>query len=96
MKTYLITYDLSKPGQNYGDLTDGIKEIANGWWHHLQSVWIITTRLTAGQIRDRLGRHLDANDKLIVVGLSGAWATKGLNANANQWLQQNVSGRATV
>ena len=96
MKTYLITYDLSKPGQAYTDLIKEIKSVANGYWHHLQSVWIIRSNLSAAQIRDRLRLHLDANDELLVAGLNGTWATKGLSTEANQWLQTYVSGRAAA
>ena len=75
MNTYIICYDLNSPGQNYEGLIDAIKEIANGWWHHLDSTWIINNNGPATSIRDYLTAHLDRNDELLVAKLSGesAW-----------------------
>ncbi|WDI40226.1 hypothetical protein [Bremerella sp. P1] len=90
MKPYMISYDLNRPGQNYADLYEAIKKVGN-WWHHLDSTWIVTTSLSASQIRDNLAPYLDGNDKLLVAHLSGEAAWIGFNKNASDWLKDALS-----
>jgi hypothetical protein len=91
MRTYLIGYDLNRPGQKYSELFDAIKEIANGWWHHLDSTWLIKTNLSAVEIRDKLSPHIDSGDELLVARLVGEWATYGFNDSASTWLKDHMS-----
>jgi hypothetical protein len=87
MKTYLISYDLLKPGQNYIDLHEAIKSLADGWWHCLESVWLINTSLSASEILNRLIPHVDSNDRLLVILQGDDWATYNIPKNGNDWLQ---------
>lgn len=89
MAKQLISYDLSKPGRNYDELYEAIKAIGT-WWHCLESVWIVVTDLTSGQVRDRLKPYIDGNDKLAVFKLEGDWATYGLETTCNDWLRNNM------
>lgn len=88
--TYLITYDLVAPGQDYEDLFEAIKEIADGNWHALDSVWLIGHAGPAATIRDALLPHIDPNDKLLVVKLTGEGAWKGFDAKQSKWLKENL------
>lgn len=91
MATLLIGYDLNRPGQNYPELFDAIKALGTTWWHHLDSTWIVVANLTPVQVRDRLGRHLDAGDELLVMDVSGdAAAWKGFDERGSQWLRDNL------
>lgn len=89
MSTYAITYDLNRPGQNYDDLFEAIKATGN-WWHCLDSTWLVKSALSAAQIRDSLNTKLDANDKLLVVALSGEGAWAGFNSDCSRWLKENL------
>lgn len=89
MKTYLVGYDLNRPAQDYQALTAAIKEYGT-WWHHLDSTWIIKTDDSAASIRDHLSAHLDENDELLVVALTGEAAWRGFNAKGAQWLRNNI------
>lgn len=89
-KSFLITYDLHSPGQDYETLIEGIKKLGTTWWHCLDSVWIIKSTLTCSVIRDRLGKYIDKNDELLVVELTGSWATSHLSKNCNDWLKNNL------
>jgi CRISPR/Cas system-associated endoribonuclease Cas2 len=73
VKSYLISYDLDKPGQNYSGLIDRLKQL--GAVKILYSEWVLRTTSTAVQLRDDLKRFIDANDMLLVVALTGeaAW-----------------------
>ena len=41
MALLLIGYDLTRPGQNYPGLIEGIKELGS-WWHCLDSTWLLS------------------------------------------------------
>ncbi|WP_316839283.1 SinR family protein [Pedobacter gandavensis] len=90
MKTYLIGYDLNKKGQDYADLIDAIKLLSPTWWHNLDSTWVIKSDSTASAIRDNLMSHIDDNDELLVVKLSGEGAWTGFSDNASKWLKDNL------
>ena len=53
----------------------------------LQSVWIIDRQTTAVQIRDDLVNYMDANDGLLVTGLTGEAAWRDLETNSDCVLQ---------
>lgn len=87
---YLISYDLNKPGQHYGKLIEAIKEVSSYWWHHLDSVWIVGSSLSAVEIRNRLSVHIDSNDELLVVALAKEAAWKGFDQRGSNWLRNNL------
>jgi hypothetical protein len=89
MNTYLIGYDLDKPGQVYKDLIDKIKSFGT-WWHCLDSTWLIKSSLSAKAIRDTLNTIIDNNDKLLVARLSGEAAWTGFIADCSDWLKNNL------
>ncbi len=89
MKSYLITYDLKSPGQNYNDLYEAIKNLGT-WWHCLDSNWIIKSNSSAAKIRDALTPHIDGNDLLLVAHLSGEAAWRGFSDNCTSWLKDNL------
>ena len=89
MNTYMIGYDLRRPGQDYKDLIAAIQKFDN-WWHHLDSTWIIKTNASSVEVRDFLIPYLDANDELLVARLSGDAAWKGFDENGSSWLKNNL------
>lgn len=90
MATYLIGYDLNRTGQDYKDLIDSIKTNFDTWWHHLDSTWIVITTINSVQIRDLLTPHIDSNDELLVVRLTGEGAWYGINERGSDWLIDNL------
>ncbi|MCC8555460.1 hypothetical protein [Xanthomonas hortorum] len=92
MAIYMIGYDLNRQGQNYSGLIEKIKEIANGYWHHLDSTWLISHAGSAAVIRDALKPFIDSNDELLVVKLAqGDAAWSGFNTAGSDWLRNNLS-----
>jgi len=84
MTKYEVSYDLRKPGRNYEPL---YKRLAD--WKAvrvLQSVWIIETNSSASNIRDDLAKCIDANDGLLVTGLTGEAAWQKLEGTSDQYL----------
>ena len=90
MNTYLVGYDLMKPGQDYSDLLDKLKSFGI-WWHQLDSTWLVRTDLSAVSVRDELRKLMDINDKLLVINVSGdsaAWT--GFNEAGSKWIKDNL------
>lgn len=94
MATYIISYDLNKEGTNYSKknkaLIERIRDKFGTFWHHLDSVWIVVTDMSAVEIRDYLNPILDSNDELLVVksGREAAW--KGFSDKGSQWLVKHL------
>jgi hypothetical protein len=86
LQSFLVGYDLNRPHKDYPNLIDAIKALSGGtWWHHLDSTWIFKSELTAEQLRDVLVQHIDANDELLVVGLTGEGAWR-IARSGSDWL----------
>lgn len=86
--SYIITYDLDAPGQNYGKLIEKIKTYH--WAKLTESCWCITSSKTSTEIRDDLKSVLDKNDKLFVAKLTGEAAWYGLPDDVSNWLKSNL------
>ncbi len=73
MRKYMIVYDLERRGESYEPLLDALRKL--GAQHVLYSKWVLRTNYKAVQLRDYLRKFIDANDLLLVVGLTGeaAW-----------------------
>lgn len=84
-KTYIISYDLSQPGQNYEELLKRIKSYS-GWARLGGSAYVIITDKTHIEIRNNLKVVLDKNDKLFVSKISTPAAWYGLGNEVSNWL----------
>jgi hypothetical protein len=69
----MIVYDLERRGEDYEPLLNALRGL--GALHVLYSKWVLRTDYSAAQLRDYLRQFIDANDLLLVVGLTGeaAW-----------------------
>ncbi|MFD1794726.1 SinR family protein [Paracoccus aurantiacus] len=94
MTTYLVGYDLNREGSNYSEknkaLIELIKDEANGYWHHLDSSWIINSSKTATLLRDRFKTVLDDDDELLVIKVSAPAAWHGFNKSGSDWLVKHI------
>ena len=89
MPRYIITYDLSKPRQNYAGLYSRI--MSYGTWAKItESSYAIVTRHTAVEVRDHLSPALDDDDTLLV-GPLGRSAWTGLREEVSNWLKNSLS-----
>lgn len=81
-KTFLITYDLRKPGQSYSELYEVIKNVGE-WQHPLESTWTVRVNsnyTSAQDIYKILRPKIDDNDSLFIVEITKqdrqGWLTK--------------------
>jgi hypothetical protein len=65
---YLISYDLINPGQRYKEVHEEIKSLG-AWAKPLESTWFVDTTLSANQISEKVWKHMDANDFLLVIAV---------------------------
>lgn len=89
MSALLITYDLNKPGQNYQGLYEEIKSFG-AWWHHLDSTWIVDTRLTVETVADRIRTKVDDSDHFLVLNITGDANQGWLPKKAWEWINTHV------
>lgn len=87
---FAVNYDLKAPGRNYSGLYEAIKSCGD-WWHYLGSTWLLDTRLGADGIWNRLQPHLDANDFVLVIGVTAA-SQGWLPRDAWKWIAERVGG----
>jgi hypothetical protein len=87
MSRYFVGYDLNKPGQDYPDLIRKLKSYS-GWWHCLDSTWLIQTDKSCTAIRDELLALMDSSSKLLVIELGdSARAWSGFEKQCSDWLR---------
>lgn len=88
---YLVTYDLNKPGQDYKVLHEAIKSLGRRW-HHLDSTWLVQSRLTVQQVTDHLTPKIDKSDRLLVLDVTGDSYNGWLTQDAWKWIGENING----
>jgi hypothetical protein len=88
MSLYCVSYDLNKAGQNYAALHKELENSTN-WWHHLDSTWLIYTTEDASRLADRLRKHIDKNDSLLVIRVRRDY-TGWLPQEAWDWIEQYI------
>lgn len=88
MTVYCVSYDLNKSGQKYDDLYEELKS-SPGYWHHLDSTWLISTTETAEQVYSRLRKHLDDNDRILIIKVVRDYQG-WLSESAWKWIRDHV------
>lgn len=88
MSAFSINYDLKAPGRDYAGLYEAIKQ-SGKWWHYLDSTWIVITNESPLQIWNRLAKHIDKNDFMLIIEVRDnvqGWLPK----DAWAWIRANV------
>lgn len=88
MSSKIIEYDLRQPGRNYDALYDAIKNYGT-WARITESTWFIKTTETCVQVRDKLSKQMDSNDRIFVGELSGTAAWKNTICDG-EYLKENL------
>jgi hypothetical protein len=92
MKTFLISYDLGVPetSEDYKKLIACIKSFGV-WAKSLYSVWFIKSDKSSQEIRDKIRKETDSNDKLLVIEVTNSdWATVGMDKEVTDWMHNNI------
>jgi len=84
---FLVSYDLNKPGKDYSDLYKTLKN-ADGWWHYLDSCWLLSTNNSIKYWNDKIKPHIDDNDSLLIVEITNNY-TGWLTQKAWDWIKNH-------
>ncbi len=88
MPSYIISYDLCEPGQDYENLINKIKSYAT-WGKINKSTWVVNSAERSTDIRNKLKPYVDRGDKLFVAKLTGEAAWTNCDCSDN-WLKANL------
>jgi hypothetical protein len=78
-------------GETYDELINAIKGVGTGWWHCLDSTWLVISNKTSAQVRDELWQHMKSDDQLLVVAYApqnSAWV--GFSKECGEWLKRHM------
>lgn len=86
MARFMVSYDLSKPGRNYEDLFRVLRSFDHV--KPLESVWFVSSHLSAADIRDKVRAVMDKNDHLMVSTITySAWSN--LSPEVDKWMAEH-------
>lgn len=90
MAFYIASYDLHNQ-RHYQPVWDALT--AMGGTRLLESLWVLSSNLTAAQVRDKLRAAADSDDSVAVVELKAGsnWACTRAKDNGVTWLRRNIS-----
>jgi hypothetical protein len=93
MTIFTVGYD-EREGEDYTALIKALQGFS-GWWHCLDSTWLIESNMSAIQIRDHLWPNMHKGDKLLVLYYlpaksGGQYAWQGFDKNCGEWLNNNL------
>ncbi len=88
---YLITYDLNRPGQEYEELYEELRN-SSTWWHYLDSTWLIVTQESINELNDRIKNTIDENDRFLIFDITGMDYQGWLSEEAWQWIRKHING----
>ena len=88
-KTFLVTYDLKRPEQNYSDLYDAIKSEGD-WQHPLESTWMVKTNPDncANLIYKNIKPTMSEYESLFIVDITGCQRSGWISKNTWKWLKE--------
>lgn len=90
MNTYIVTYDLKNPENNYETLIKKIRSYKS-WARLGDSAYVISTKQSVVSIRNKLLDVLFNNDKLFVGKVNAPAAWYGLSEEVSDWLKNNLN-----
>lgn len=87
-KCYVIIFDLKNPILNHANFIAGIHS-SQHWVKVNENIFVISSTMTAAQIRDALLKLMYQGDKIYVslLGNSAAWF--GISEEIATWLRNN-------
>ena len=86
---YIVSYDLSGPGQQYDALIKKIEE-STAWARLGGSAYLVESEKTAVELRDKYCECLDSNDKIYVGKITAPAAWFGMPKDVTEWIKEKV------
>jgi hypothetical protein len=90
MNTMLISYDLKSPGRDYENLWKHLRSYPD-YRKPLESFWLVKTSSNHKTIWDETAKHIDSNDKLMVIDVTKDGAKWRISDDeVSQWIKNNL------
>jgi hypothetical protein len=89
MTLKIISYDLKGNNKDYNGLINAIKE-EHGWWHYLDSFWLVKSNKSVEYWTDKLVNYLDDDDNLIVLEVDIKEFNGFLKQSAFDWIKKQL------
>lgn len=89
MSVYLVSYDLNRPGQDYGSLWKAIQSYP-GSCHAMESQWFIRSDKSVDEICRHLRGFIDKNDFLFVSEVTPGHQAGWLADDVAAWLKTSL------
>lgn len=90
MSTFLISYDLhNKTRAVYDNLETAIRGLGD-WCKPLDTVYVVNTAYSAGQVRDFLNGKIASDDRLLVITVKRDAAWSGISDGCANWMVQKL------
>lgn len=78
----LVCFHLSEENPGF---TEALKSLGN-WSNRIPSAWILESNLGPRQVRDVLGSHMKAGDRLFVAEVGRNWSGRGMGQGFPEWM----------
>ena len=88
---FVIATALQAASEPYTALEAEIRKLGD-WSNRLPNAWLVQSRTSALQIRNRLKPHLRIGDRLFVAQLTNRWAGTGMGEGFPEWLKRRDFG----
>lgn len=88
-KTFLISYDLKRPGQSYADLYEAIKRVGDSR-HILESVWLVKVddATMARDVYRAIRPHIIDTERLFIIEVTDQDRQGWLGKSVWAWLRE--------
>ena len=86
---YIVSYDLSDPGQRYDELISKIKE-SSAWAKLGGSSYLLKSNKEPTTLRDYDQQSLDSTDKLYIGKVSAPAAWCGMPQDVSDWIRKQL------
>ena len=63
---FLVSYTLNPPRVN-PQLIEELQRSEGGWWHYLDTAWILATNENASQLYERLRTKFIQDDRILII-----------------------------
>ena len=89
-KVLLVTYDLrSAPEERQKAIFETLQECP-GWWHYLDSTWLVVTRDSPTSLVNKLLPHLTQSERLLVTEFTPRRYQGWLPEKAWEWINAHA------
>lgn len=91
----LVTYDVFS--NNLPRLYEKLKHIGSGWWHYMESTWLIDTQYSADTVCKKLLPCLGPHDKIFTVEIKKDASFYGLLPECSwKWISSRFTSNPIV